>query len=221
MNKWYPALAVLIAILCLSIGIPQVSAQDLVDCNRESTIYKSPLLYGNAIYSDCFPLSDNITATDNVTMTKAEILKEKGVPGKGINHAPGLQKFFNNFSKAVERLKNRFRLRTQEYNGTGISDNITATDNVTMTKSLILKNSGVPGKGIDNAPGLQKPFNPNSNAVNGVMNNNQERVKEQHKVNFGPSDNTTMNKADFLKQNGVPGGGIDKAPGLKKKFNGG
>ena len=33
-----------------------------------------------------------------------------------------------------------------------------------LTKAQILKLSGVPGKGIDTAPGLQKPFNPNSQA---------------------------------------------------------
>jgi len=32
------------------------------------------------------------------------------------------------------------------------------------SKADILKGSGVPGKGLDKAPGLQKPFNPNSQA---------------------------------------------------------
>ena len=32
------------------------------------------------------------------------------------------------------------------------------------SKADILKDSGVPGKGLDKAPGLQKPFNPNSQA---------------------------------------------------------
>lgn len=32
------------------------------------------------------------------------------------------------------------------------------------TKAQILKCSGVPGKGLDNAPGLQNPFNPDSQA---------------------------------------------------------
>ncbi len=32
------------------------------------------------------------------------------------------------------------------------------------TKADILKGNGVPGKGLDTAPGLQKPFNPNSEA---------------------------------------------------------
>ena len=33
-------------------------------------------------------------------------------------------------------------------------------------KADILKDSGIPGKGLDKAPGLQKPFNPNSQAGN-------------------------------------------------------
>ena len=39
------------------------------------------------------------------------------------------------------------------------------TDTITSnTKSAILKDSGVPGKGLENAPGLNKPFNPKSQA---------------------------------------------------------
>lgn len=38
----------------------------------------------------------------------------------------------------------------------------------TPTKASILKGSGVLGKGIDNAPGLQKPFNPNSKGAEHV-----------------------------------------------------
>ncbi|MFC1938466.1 hypothetical protein ACFLWH_02290 [Chloroflexota bacterium] len=41
-------------------------------------------------------------------------------------------------------------------------DNINLT---VVTKADILKGSNVPGKGLDNAPGLQKPYNPNSKAV--------------------------------------------------------
>ena len=40
-----------------------------------------------------------------------------------------------------------------------------STDNVTLTKAEILRQRGVPGKGIDTAPGLQKPFNPKSKAA--------------------------------------------------------
>ena len=38
--------------------------------------------------------SDNLTPPSN-NRTKADILRERGVPGKGISHAPGLQKPFN------------------------------------------------------------------------------------------------------------------------------
>lgn len=41
--------------------------------------------------------SDNDDENNNVR-TKAEILRERGVPGKGIDHAPGLQKPFNSNS---------------------------------------------------------------------------------------------------------------------------
>jgi len=48
---------------------------------------------------------------DNGLPTKAEILKLSGVSGKGIDKAPGLLKFFNPNSKAVEnagkKVKNR------------------------------------------------------------------------------------------------------------------
>jgi len=56
-----------------------------------------------------------------------------------------------------------------------------------LTKAEILKLRGVPGKGIDTAPGLQKPFNPNSNAAE----------------NAGKKDSDN---------------GPDEAPGLQKQF---
>ena len=39
---------------------------------------------------------------------------------------------------------------------------VNATSN---NKAQILKDKGVPGKGLDQAPGLQKPFNPKSKAA--------------------------------------------------------
>ena len=217
MRKLTVCSIIMSAILCMAVFTPGVNAQSMAEEESGSYLYGSALPSNEMLYSISFALSDNSTATDNVTMTKAEILKEKGVPGKGIDKAPGLQKFFNAFSRAMERLRNRFHVRSNNSFGDGISDNSTATDNVTMTKSEILKEKGVPGKGIDQAPGLQKQFNPNSNAGNGVMNRNQEKVKDKNKANSGQSDNVTMDNADFNNQNGVPGGGAGKAPGQLKK----
>ncbi len=78
-----------------------------------------------------------------------------------------------------------------------------ASDNGTMTKTEILKLKGGIGKGINTAPGLQKPFNLKSQAA-------------KHTVN---SDNVTLTKAAILKLMGVPGKGIETAPGLQKPFN--
>ncbi len=47
------------------------------------------------------PVSVALTANKNL-MTKAEILKFSGVPGKGIDTAPGLQKYFNSNSQAAD-----------------------------------------------------------------------------------------------------------------------
>ncbi len=76
---------------------------------------------GKIVNNNITLLSDNSTSvsasSDNSTLTKAEILKQKGVPGKGIDKAPGLQKPFN--PKAVgpagiKKFLNRFHHRFQE-----------------------------------------------------------------------------------------------------------
>ena len=51
--------------------------------------------------------------------------------------------------------------------GDAVSDNVDYEPWLTVpwgSKAFILKDSGVPGKGLDNAPGQQKPFNPKSRA---------------------------------------------------------
>ena len=54
------------------------------------------------------------------------------------------------------------------YNGLYITDTgifeVTVPPPPPLTKADILKDSGIPGKGLDKAPGLQKPFNPKSQA---------------------------------------------------------
>ena len=100
--------------------------------------------------------------SDNVTLTKAEILKLNGVPGKGIDKAPGLQKPFNPKSQAAKRIAN--------------------TDNVTLTKAEILKLRGVPGKGIEKAPGLQKPFNPKSQDAKHAGKKDRALQEEQLRI---------------------------------------
>ena len=56
------------------------------------------------------------------------------------------------------------------YNGLYITDTgifeVTVPPPPPPTKADILSESGVPGNGLEEAPGLQKPFNPNSQAGN-------------------------------------------------------
>lgn len=54
-----------------------------------------------------------------------------------------------------------------------------------MTKAQILKARGVPGKGIDTALGLQKPFTPNSKAII-KLQRTMERLRIKHKAQNNP-----------------------------------
>ncbi len=114
------------------------------------------------------PTSNNSTtpSSNNSTMTKADILRQSGVPGKGIDHAPGLQKPFNPKSNAADNAGKKSNNPT--------SNNETlpppASGNVTTTNTEILKQSGVPGQGAQLPPGLQKKFNPNVDENAGVKN---------------------------------------------------
>ncbi len=53
---------------------------------------------------------------------------------------------------------------------------------VGMLKALILKLSGVPGKGIDKAPGLQKPFNPISQAAEHAGKKEKPETPEELRI---------------------------------------
>ena len=61
---------------------------------------------GQSISSVSRPVSLVLT-TAALHLTKAQILKLRGVPGKGIDHAPGLQKFFSVRSNGRDRDGNR------------------------------------------------------------------------------------------------------------------
>jgi len=69
--------------------------------------------------------------------------------------------------------------------GNSLTGSDTATVSLTiiskalLTKFEILKLSGVPGKGIEKAPGLQKPFNPNSQAAEHAGKKGKSETPEQ------------------------------------------
>ena len=193
MKKWSILAIVAVIVAMVPVLSSGVAAQSIRANNSDVLIQEL------SVPSDSLRYSAGYTQSDNATMTKAEILKQKGVPGKGIDNAKGLRKFFNSISQAMERIRNKFRNRVQEQNmpepGFGSSDNVTVTDNTTMNKAEILKERGVPGMGIEEAPGLQKPFNPNSNAlfpkgIDGFFN------RADHEVQLDKTEQTIKRKTE-------------------------
>lgn len=83
------------------------------------------------------------------------------------------------------------------------SGEITVSANVIkslLTKAEVLKLSGVPGKGIDKAPGLQKPFNPKSQASEHAGKKDIKR-NMQTVNNQGMNSNSEQNREQEMNEN--------------------
>ena len=102
---------------------------------------------------------DNVTATATYTVTIADL------PGPIINTAN------------VTGIYTDGKLVSATSNSVSVSLNKSL-----MTKAEILKLSGVPGKGIDTAPGLQKPFNPKSQAAEHAGKKDRDNEEEQLQI---------------------------------------
>lgn len=164
-------ISVATVVLCMALLTFNVQAQELAS-TTDQTLAQNFAPKKNDAGSNAF--------SNNTTKTKAEILKERGVPGKGIMQAPGLQKPFNLNSNAIEHAGK-----------VGISDNRTApfshnrtmppppfSGNFTKPRGEILQQYDVSGKGIGQAPGLQKQFNPNENARKNFLYRWQQKFRE-------------------------------------------
>jgi hypothetical protein len=112
--------------------------------------------------------SDNITLApgDNVTATATYTVKETDLPGPLVNTA------------TVSGI---------DPDGNTVTDNALVEVKLTynkylLTKATILRLSGVPGKGILKAPGLQKLFNPKSQAAEHAGKKDKDKKKEQNRM---------------------------------------
>lgn len=107
------------------------------------------------------PLGNIPLLSDNITVSKL-------APGESITARATYTVVFGDLRAGS--IKNTATVTGTDPNGKAITANsgeVEVSTNVflsLLTKAGILKASGVPGKGIDQAPGLQKPFNPNSQA---------------------------------------------------------
>ena len=112
--------------------------------------------------------SDNITLApgDNVTAIATYTVLEKDLPGPLVNTATA---------------------SGTDPDGNTITDDASFEVKLTyykrlLTKATILRLSGVPGKGIEKAPGLQKLFNPKSHAAEHAGKKEKDKEEEQLKI---------------------------------------
>ncbi|MGA7677387.1 MAG: hypothetical protein WCA51_03325, partial [Dehalococcoidia bacterium] len=80
---------------------------------------------------------------------------------------------------------NKATVKGTDPTGKRVTASATATVSINKTfpwKRDILKQSGVPDKGIDKAPGLQKPFNPKSQAAEHVCKKDKPKTPEQLQI---------------------------------------
>ncbi|GAI51919.1 unnamed protein product, partial [marine sediment metagenome] len=104
---------------------------------------------------------------DNVTVAKSYTVDENDLPGPIINTANVTGTYADGRSILA------------------ISDQVSVSltiNKTLLTKAEILKLSGVPGKGIDTAPGLQKPFNPKSQAAEHAGKKDRDKEEEQLQI---------------------------------------
>lgn len=192
-----------IVVALMAVFSPGVAAQSIY-VNDASAAGDAELLTDNGNnYHSTGPVYSDNEKPDN-----GDSQGDPGNSGKGADNPHRFHKFFDAMSRTMERFRNIFRERERHGDDPGFSDNITWSDNTTRPKSDILKERGVHGKGIDEALGQQKPFNPNNGIRRPFISDN-----------ITSSDNFTRPKGEILKEYGVPGKGIDTAPGQQKPFN--
>jgi uncharacterized repeat protein (TIGR01451 family) len=135
------------------------------------------------------PLGNIALLSDNGTVRLA--------PGKNITATATYKVVFGDLREGS--IKNTATVTGTDPNGKAITANsgeVEVSTNVflsLLTKAGILKSSGVTGKGIDKAPGLQKPFNPNSQA-------SQHAGKKDGKGDLEKNQNQEMNGSNTQDQ---------------------
>jgi hypothetical protein len=159
-------------LLCLSVLISPVAAN--ADALDGLTLTVAPSVT-TASQGDNISYNYVITSTCNTTIDSLVLTDDKfgsiSLPATSIATGENISASYE-YTVAAADLPGPI---SNTATVTGVSsDNLTysasAKSSVTLstwiesilTKAGILRSRGVPGKGIDHAPGLQKPFNPNS-----------------------------------------------------------
>jgi plastocyanin len=142
----------------------------------------------NITYTYTVTNTGNITA-DNVTLEDDKLGElMSGVtlsPGKSVTTTTTYEVKTSDFWK-LKPITNTATVTATGPDGNSISaksEQVSVVANkLLMFKALILKLSGVPGKGIENAPGLQKPFNPKSQAAEHAGKKDKPKTPKQLQI---------------------------------------
>lgn len=147
--------------------------------------------------------------SDNITITSLK-------PGEEITVTATYKVIFSNL--LAGSIKNIATITGNDANNnpvSGSSEEVVVTTNIfknLLTKAQILILGGVPGKGIENAPGLQKPFNPNSQA-------SEHAGKKDGKGSIEQNTNQEMNGNMEQNTNQEMNGNTEKNKNKEKNNN--
>ena len=167
-----------------TVGLYKSGLQVTKEADRETASFIETINYtytitntGDVALSNITLSDDKIPAvslSDNITLAPGESITDTGT------YTVSLGDFL-----LKSTIVNTATATGTDPNGKLVTASDTATVSINKTlfwKRDILKQSGVPGKGIEKAPGLQKPFNPNSQAAEHAGKKDKPMTPEQLQI---------------------------------------
>jgi len=167
-----------------TVGLYKSGLQVTKEADRETASFIETINYtytitntGDVALSNITLSDDKIPAvslSDNITLAPGESITDTGT------YTVSLGDFL-----LKSTIVNTATATGTDPNGKLVTASDTATVSINKTlfwKRDILKQNGVPGKGIDKAPGLQKPFNPNSQAAEHAGKKDKPMTPEQLQI---------------------------------------
>jgi len=172
MKKWSSIFVVILVALPLFMSTAYVSAQGsglsiTKTADKTSASLGETITYTYVITNTSSSAINNLTLTDDklgsVTLSVTNLN-----PGESITvtatHTVVISDFPGSITNTATVQGKDPGANTVSATSSSVSVSLTIDKNL-LTKSEVLQLSGVPGKGISKAPGLQKPFNPKSEAA--------------------------------------------------------
>ncbi len=190
MKKWSIPVIIAIVALLMPVSSTIANAQDEAGLSIEKSADKT-----SASPHETITYTYTIVNTDNVTVSNITLEDNKlgAISLTDTTLAPGenitaTATYTVTISDSPEPIVNTATVTGTDPNGTPVS---ATTDPVSVSlcinkwlliKAEILKLRGIPGKGILNAPGLQKLFNPKSRAAEHVCKKDKPKTPEQLQI---------------------------------------